>query len=155
LTNYWRLDHDTVMMVLEHYHELSTGGKPENPPGYDNPETKRTGTGCHASYEEMGMLCATVCHRVRRCGTDGMLVEERYGLNLMTAPKNEEQIAQERNIPAEDIYRRINKVTWYCVGRWARKESYEEWKKLKQYRKSEANLSVTDKTLDKTKAKCY
>lgn len=154
MQDYWKLDYQTVCMILENYHELATGAQPESPPGFDNPETKRTGVSNHGWFENSCLLAAEVASRVKRCGLDGMLVEERYGLDW-TAPKLESQISAERGIKIDKIHASINKVIWYCVGRKRKRISYEDWKKGKHYRKTEANLSVTDNPLDKSVAKCY
>jgi hypothetical protein len=141
MQDYWKLDYKTVCMILENYHDLSTGARLGGSDG--NPESQKTGNVPHGPQEEMGMLCATVCHRVRKCGLDGMLVEERYGLNYLKSPKLEEQIAEERLIKLSDVFSRINKVIWYCVGRRAKRDeqgrplSYEDWKVTRKYRRKE------------------
>ncbi len=135
MQDYWKLDIETVLMILENYQELSTGAKPESPDGYENPETKRTGSGCHAPFEGSCLLCAEVSRRVKRCGLDGLIVCLRYGLIGWSKPKTPENIAEEWLIPLDDIYRKTNKVAYYCCGRRCRKESYEDWKHQKHYRK--------------------
>ena len=126
-TDYWKLDLDAVIMILENYRELSTGANPENPAGYDNPETGRVGGSVRAPFENSCMLAAEVARRVRRCGIDGFIVEERYGLVGWSYPKEPETISQERGIVLNDIYRKINRVAYYCCGRRCRKETYIEF----------------------------
>jgi len=120
-------------MVLNYYHDLSTGAQPEHP-NDNNPECSKSRI-AHGPYENPCMLAAEVARRVRRCGFDGYLVEERYGLNLMARPKQTEQIAAERGLPELDICKRINRVTWYCVGRKAKTETYCQWLRDKKYRR--------------------
>ena len=136
-SDYWRLDHDTVMMVLENYHDLATGAQPGGMTSNDagNPESQRVNSSYHAPFENSCLLSAEVARRVRLCGLDGMIVEERYGLNLMAKPKTVEQIAEARRIEVTLIVQRIKKVVWFCVGRNLRRESYEEWKCLQRWRR--------------------
>jgi hypothetical protein len=59
--------------------------------------------GANAIHPVSPVICSSargkpVCRRVRRCGLDGMLCEERYGLNLLAKPKTIEQIANERHL---------------------------------------------------------
>ena len=134
--DYWRLDHDTVMMILENYHDLATGAQPgstSNDAG--NPESQRVNSSYHAPFENSCCLSAEVARRVRLCGLDGMICEERYGLNLMAKPRTVEQIAEARRLDVALIVQRIHKVTWFCVGRNLRPESYEDWKQGKRYRR--------------------
>jgi hypothetical protein len=126
--DYWKFDHDTVMMILENYQELSTGAKLESPDGFDNPETKGTGVGHHGWFEGSCMLAAEVARRVWRCGKDGMIVEERFGLRGWDSPKSEELISQKRSIPIEDIQWSIDRVTFYITGRIPRWETTEKRK---------------------------
>jgi hypothetical protein len=138
----WAFEFDTVQMVLEHYHDISVGVSQRSLTTYDNPESKRTGTNSDASFVITCMLAAEVARRVRRCGQDGMIVEERYGLNLMAAPKTIEQIADERVMLDVKIYRIINKVIWYCTGRNLIEQDYEGWKRGKKYRRRENILII-------------
>ena len=133
--DYWRLDHETVMMVLENYHDLATGAQPGSNRDDGNPESQRAGSSYRAPFENSCCLAAEVARRVRLCGLDGMICEERYGLNLMAQPKTVEQIAEARRIDVNLISLRISKVTWFCVGRNLRVESYEDWKTGKRYRR--------------------
>jgi hypothetical protein len=141
----WKLDYETVMTILEHYHDLSTGVSILSLG--DNIGIIKTGNS-HGPQEELGMLCATICQRVRRCGLDGMLTEERYGLNLLSSPKSEEQIAKERDIPIKDVYKSINRVTWYCCGRNGPLDenkhlmTYQQWRERKRYRRKDSTFVV-------------
>jgi len=128
ITDYWKLDHDTVLMVLENYQELSTGAKPESPVGYDNPETKRTSVGRHGPFEGSVMLAAEVARRVKRCGLDGMLCEERYGLRVGSLPMDYDQIAVERFMDSFEIFLAVERVTHYITGRVPRWEATEKRK---------------------------
>jgi hypothetical protein len=129
----WKLDHDTVVMVLEHYHDLATGAQPTT--GEEKPENKNPMSAARAPFESPCMLAAEVARRVRRCGQDSYLVEERYGLNMMASPKTIEQIADERGLLDTEIDKRINRVIWYCVGRKAKSEEYWQWMRDKKYRR--------------------
>ena len=127
--DYWRLDRETVMMILENYHDLATGAQPGGIAIEDsNPESQRTSEGRHGPFENSCMLAAEVSRRVRLCGLDGMICEERYGLNLMAKPKTVEQIAEARRIDVALISQAINRVTWYCCGRNIKRISYYEFK---------------------------
>lgn len=137
MEDFWKLDHDTVILILEHYHDLATGARLVNDVG--NSETR--GDSSHTVFEESCMLAAEVARRVRRCGQDGMIVEERYGLNLMAAPKDVEQIADERVMLDTEIYRIIKKVAWYCTGRNAKQQDYEDWKAGRHYRRKNLIIS--------------
>ena len=126
--DYWRLDYDTVLMVLENYHDLATGAQPGGMTSSDgNPESQRA-TSYHAPFESSCMLAAEVARRVRLCGIDGMICEERYGLTMVSKPKTVEQIAEARCIDVRIISRSITRVTWYCTGRNLRKLNYEQFK---------------------------
>lgn len=129
----WRLDHDVVIMILEHYHDLATGAQLAT--GEEKPEYKNLSGNARAPYEGSCMLAAEVARRVRRCGLDGYLVEDRYGLNLMASPKTIEQIADERALLDTDVERRINRVIWYCVGRKVKPMEYWQWLRDKKYRR--------------------
>lgn len=140
--NHWHFTRDDVEMVLNNYYDLATGAQLNNSTTTNNPESQRGYTSCHATYEESCMLAAEVCRRVRKCGLDGLLVEERYGLKGKTTPKTIEQIADERDLKDDDILRRINKVIWYCCGKKPKELDYEHWKRLKHYRKKDSTMVV-------------
>ena len=134
-SDFWRLDHEIVMMILENYHELISGAKLYSTSDDSNSETQRANHSYRADFETSCLLAAEVSRRVRLCGLDGMICEERYGLNPLCVPKPVEKIAEERRIDVTLIVHRINKVAWYCVGRNLRKETYEEWKNLQRWRR--------------------
>jgi hypothetical protein len=129
----WTLDYDTVVMILDHYHDLAVGAQLST--GEEKPEYKNLSGNARAPYEGSCMLAAEVARRVRRCGQDGYLVEERYGLNLMASPKTIEQIADDRALLDTEIHKRIKRVIWYCVGRKAKTEEYWQWMRDKKYRR--------------------
>lgn len=127
-------DRPCVEWILEHYRTLSSGFWPGVRPssGYTELPSKSR-RGIHrAPFENPVLVAAEVMLRVKKCGLDGYLVEEKY-IDL----KSEEDIANERGLDAEDISRRINKVLWYCASgrlpRWVdtkrrKGQTYEGWK---------------------------
>jgi hypothetical protein len=123
---------------LAQYQELSHGSWPD-PQVYESLVRSKQ-ISRHAPYEAACLLAGEVSARVKACGLDGLLVEDLYGMNG-TAPKRPGQIARERRMRFKDVCNRLNKVLWYCTddeetgGR--RREIYEDWKKRKEYRKSQ------------------
>lgn len=132
-------DRPCVEWVWENYHMLSSGIWPgSDPSGYtDVPGHIKHGT--HAPFETPVLVAAEVAIRVKRCGLDSYLVEEKYiGL------KSEEEIAKDRHLSFDDVCRRINKALWYCSSgrtpRWisTRKhqgQTYEEWKQQARFKR--------------------
>lgn len=102
-----------------------------NPSSYTDWASVSDRANPHAPFETAVMVALEAQLRAAKCGLDGYLVEEKYIVGL-----TEEEIARKRHMEVWDVERRINKVLWYCAsGRNQRKETYEEWKKLRKYRR--------------------
>jgi hypothetical protein len=89
-----------------------------------------SGRSNRAPFENPCLIIAELEIRVKRCGLDGFLAEEKIN------GKTEEEIARDRYLDIDYVRRRINKVLWYCssgrIARWidTRKrkgQTYEEW----------------------------
>lgn len=123
---------EQVEWVLDNIHTLSCGSWPGTiPSGYT--ELPSIGRVNPRAYFETAILVAVEVElRIRKCGLDGYLVEEKYMDGL-----SEEDIAQTRSLLVGDVRRRINRVLFYCAsGRNQRTESYEDWRrKVKHQRK--------------------
>ena len=127
-----RYDRADIDWLVCYAQELREGRWPDPiPSGYVDPGGKHH-LNKRAPFENPCLAIAELEIRVKRCGLDGFLVEERLN------GKDEEQIARERYMPLEVVERRINKVLCYCASgnaaRWVttrkrRGLSYEEWQK--------------------------
>ncbi len=115
-------DRDSIDWILDHYQELGCGIDPDPVPS----ESGRNISRYHARGIVLIEMAAEIAARVKLCGLDGMLVEERYGLNDRD-PIGEVEIERSRHIPLYEVCRRINRVKWFCVGR-KRKPDYELWR---------------------------
>ena len=158
----YKYDRDGIQFVLDNYQELSAGIWPD--PG-EQSEGKRPGVSSHGPFESSCLVSAEVAARVKLCGLDGLLVECRYAMSgdPHQVPATEAEIEKYYHIPLYEVERRINRVTWYCVGsrRAYHKDSegkyrymdYEEWKRESRNRQTIRNLKLIDarcvKTLDK------
>ena len=121
--------HDEVLWILYNYHALSYGDIPK--------EREQVGSfvrNFRAPYETACIMAAEVCVRVKKCGVDGMLVEEKFGL-LTGYSQTEKEIGRRRQMYVDDVYNRINRVTWYCTGINIKKQSYEGWKRENRYKR--------------------
>jgi len=137
-----KFDRPGIEWVWENIHTLRSGIWPGSKPssGYTElPGSAQRGI-AHASFETCALTAAEVEIRAKRCGLDGYLVEEKYVKGM-----SEEEIAKARHLPVTDVYWRINKVLWYSasgrVVRWISTKkreglTYEQWKKLRSYRRS-------------------
>lgn len=127
-------DRDCVIWILENYQSLSSGDWPgSKPSGYTELPAHTQRGFLRAPFENPVLIAAEVMIRVRRCGMDGFLVEERY-----VKLKTEEEIARQRHLSIDEIIRCINKVIWYCasgkIPRWKdtkkrKGRSYREWRR--------------------------
>jgi len=132
-----RFDREGVGWIVDHAVELRGG---EWPGGIPSDYISLPGTGIkrRAPFENPCLVIAELEIRVKRCGLDGFLVEEKIG------GKSEEEIAKERCLDVDYIRRRINKVLYYCasgsIPRWIstrrrKGQSYEEWRRGWNWRK--------------------
>lgn len=108
-----RYDRAGVDWMVEHALELRSGIWPGDMP-YEQVEFRGKRISCRASFENIVLIIAELDIRVKRCGLDGFLVEEKM------LGKDEAQIARERCLYRDYVKSRINKVLWYCAsGSWA------------------------------------
>lgn len=130
-------DRDCVKWILENYHALTSGvAWPDSMPSCYTDLPGGQGISHHASFETACLVAAEVFIRVKRCGFDGYIVEERYIQCL-----SEEEIAKIRWLPLKVIYGRINKVIGYCASgrlprwkdtKWRKGQTYEEWRRFRR-----------------------
>ena len=122
-------DRATVRWVAHNYIELSCGVWPD--PESDENLVRRKQLSQHAAFENPCLIAGEFAVRVKVCGTDGMLVEDCYGM-INGITKRPSQIARERHMKFDDVVNRINKVLWYCTddedSRGRRHEDYQTWK---------------------------
>jgi len=88
----------------------------------------------HAHFEAACLLAGEVANRIKRCGIEGILVEERYGLKNGTEPMLEDDIAKTRRMHPLQVRRIIKKVINYCAEEDMMGLSYGEWKRKKNYK---------------------
>lgn len=141
-------DRPCIEWVWENIKDLQSGIWPASrPSGYTDVHAHVQRGILHAPFETACLVAAEVEMRAKKCGLEGYLVEDRYIRGL-----SERDIARERGLRVNDVYRRINKVLWYCASgktpRWLDTMkrpglSYEEWKRQKSYRNRK--MSKTDK----------
>ena len=141
-------DFPCVQWIWTNICALQEGRWPEsNPSGYVDQPGMRSQGSSRANFENACLVAAEVGIRAKRCGLDGFLVTEKYVRGL-----SEEQIAKERHLIAEDVYRRINRVLGYSASgrtprwrktRWKKAQTYKQWCDAKGYRRKVviANLS--------------
>ncbi|KKN38872.1 hypothetical protein LCGC14_0749270 [marine sediment metagenome] len=140
-------DFPCVQWIWANILSLSGGEWPESSPsGYvDQPGLRSQGSS-RANFENACLVAAEVEIRAKRCGLDGFLPAEKYRKGL-----SEEQIAKERHLTVDDVYRRINRVLGYSASgkaprwrktRWKRAQTYKQWCDSKGYRRKliKANL---------------
>jgi hypothetical protein len=130
-------DRAGVDWIVNYAQELKRGEWPEGVSSDYPPSVNRTRS-ARAYFENPCLVIAELEIRVKRCGLDGFLVEEKI------SGKDEEQIARERFLSVDYVRRRVNKVLWYCssgrVARWISTKkrkglTYEEWLKGWHWRK--------------------
>jgi len=138
-----RFDREGVEWLVQYAQTLKEGIWPDNvSSGYTAlPGGKRANH--RAPFENPCLLIAELEIRVKRCGIDGFLVEEKI------AGKDEEEIARERHLDIDYIRRRINKVLYYCASgsrprwqsTWKRKGlTYQDWLKGRHWRRNENKI---------------
>ena len=127
----FRFDRLGIEWAIFHAQDLREGRWPGGLP-YEYLDTPvRSGISNRASFENPCLVIAEVEIRIKRCGLDSFLAEEKLG------GKTEEEIASERCLDIGYVKRRINKVLNYCasgnIARWVdtrqrKGQTYEEWK---------------------------
>jgi|GEM_PF-3752942 len=115
--------------ILDHYQELRCGIDPDPTCGESCGKTLSRYRAKGITFIEMA---GEIAARVKLCGQDGMLCEERYGL-ITEPPVEDAEMERKRHIPLYEIARRINRVKWFCVGRKRKLEGYEVWKARTQH----------------------
>ncbi len=127
----WNFSRRQVQWVLDNFPDLREGIWPD----FEQAECYGRGTlvSARAAFESAAMLAAELGCRVKMCGLDGLLVEERYGM-VTDVPKLEAVIARERHLDLYEVVSRILRVSWYCTSERGtdgarRRQSYEDWKR--------------------------
>lgn len=123
--NLWRFQRDDIMLILDYFSDFRQGYVVQKAENFET-LCKKSNIATRAPFEEACLLAAEIHARVCVCGLDGMLVEECYGMNAKPA-RTLEEISHDRHIIITDVWRRINRVMWFCVGRRRRHISYQEW----------------------------
>lgn len=124
---YW--DYDLVNWTLFHYNELRSGIWPDK--RTDDIEVHNRVMSSHAPFENPCLLAAEVAIRVKWCGVDGYMVEERFGMGARGTTTPEDGIAFNRRLPADEVHRRINRVKQFVADRPA--AAYDDWKRDTKY----------------------
>jgi len=122
-------NHDEVLWILHNYQTLRQGIMPAR-----REESLRHVFSYHAPFEHACQLAAEVAIRVQRCGLDGLLVEERFGMLGEKPSQTEWQLSQQRHLPVDEVRSRVNKVTWYISGPNIPEVSYDDWKRENKFR---------------------
>lgn len=91
------------------------------PPGGDTGNVFRKQRTNRAYFETPAIICAEIETRLEATGADGIMCKLLYCLD-----ESELVIAKQFNIPADKVWRRINRALAYMSG-WKRKGSYREW----------------------------
>lgn len=130
----WLSTYEQVEWVLDHLHMMQEGQWPDGLPKDES--NVHTGDK-RAPFETACLAAGEVELRVKRCGTDGMLAEEKYNRGL-----TEQAIAKARHLPFDQVYYAIRRVINYCASGANRRrnedgspQSYEEWKKINRNRR--------------------
>lgn len=143
--------HNEIVWILHHYQELRAGVWPD--PINELIGLKTKVISARANFENPCLLCGEVGSRIKLCGFDGMLTEERYGIrdgkSLM-----EWEIANQRRIPVREICQRIKKAIAYICSEGTngarRLESYDTWKRQNKNRRQLRTDNTVAKSIDKT-----
>jgi len=131
--------YDAVKFILENYKTFQSGiwGNPGAAADAGIPIKNQ---GHRAPFEAPVIYAAEIARRVKLCGTDGMIVEERYGLK--GEPKEPKDIYNERKITVAHILYTSDKVTLYCCDfEFYLGISYQTWKSNATNRKKITRLS--------------
>lgn len=129
-------DIDSVRWVIENYAVLSHGNWPD-PKNDQSSGVRKPGVSHHAPFESPCIIAAEIARRVRVCGEDGLLVQLYSGM-LIGEPIPAEKMVYNYRLASNtaDIYRRINKVAWYCTDEeYSMGLTYQVWKHFKRYRR--------------------
>jgi hypothetical protein len=120
------LTQDGVKEVLENYTLYCQGIIPDGT-NSDNLGIKVPNS--HATFEAACLIAGEVSIRVRRCGAEGLIIEEYYGLK--SSPKSIQWLWDVRRIPESYLQSCINKVTLYCSDdEYSKRLDYQEWKRV-------------------------
>lgn len=124
-------DYGTVLWVLNNYQTLARGLWPDPRSAADLGLPVKRNISRHAPFEDPCLTAAEIGNRVAKCGLDGLLVEERYGMKWGAWPQSEAEIAHRRHIPLMQVSSRITSVAWWCTDEnQATQRSYHQWKWL-------------------------
>ena len=133
-------DRPTTEWAALHYQELQRGEWPGGIPS-DYTELPGGKAHAHAPFENACLVAAELGIRIKRCGLDGFLAEEKYIKGL-----EEAEIAKARYLDIGEVFSRINKVLGYCAsGRKARwittkkkkGQTYQEWRRNRGWRRNQ------------------
>ncbi len=121
-----------ILWVLHHYQELRSGF---NPDGQPVDSVIRSKTVSHrAPYENCCLMAGEVAARIKLCGLDGYLVEDRYGMN--DGVKHEVcEIARMRHLPVKLVSKRIHWVIHFCEGEGRHAMNYQDWKNIHRFQR--------------------
>lgn len=120
-----------IFFLLENLYQLREGYYPteSNDTGYTDSPHSRVPIKSHAYFENPCSLAAEVTARLKRCGRDRSLAEDRYCLS-----HSEDEIARKHNLDLDEVIWRIDSVVWYVTG-WRRKATpYKRWLANKKHR---------------------
>jgi hypothetical protein len=128
-----KFDRECIDWCSKYINDLCTGHWPASrPSGYLDVNVYVQRGILHATFETAVLVAAEVKIRVKKCGLDGYLWEDRFVRGM-----DEREIAKQRHLREEDVSRRINKVLWYAAsGRNQRDESYEDWKNKNRFKRN-------------------
>ncbi len=124
-----------VLYVLHNYKSFQKGEWPDPRRGADLgiPPSPFSG---HATFENACLVAAEIALRVQKCGVDGLIVEERFGMKWNGTGMAVRVIARKRCLRQENVHSRISRVLYYIAsGENIRTESYDDWKRQEHYRK--------------------
>lgn len=126
--------YNQVVWILNNHKILSRGEWPD--PKNEEYYGKRINQAFrHAYFENPCLLIAEVHNRIKKCGLEGILVEERYGLRNGSEPMLEDEIARIRRMDFKQVRRIIKKVINYCASEDMMGLSYGEWKRINKYKR--------------------
>jgi len=134
--------HRAVTFILYHYKDFQSGLWP------DPLQAADLGLPIHSHRSRAAFQAAVdtgleVALRVKRCGQDGMIVEERFGMHWGNEPIEPGEIALKRHIPEGIIRRSIKDVILYCSDEEFEKGlEYHTWRRLTKYQRNRRGNSV-------------
>jgi len=127
--------HRAVTFILYHYKDFQVGLWPDPLRAAD------LGLPIHSHKSRAAFQAAVetgleVALRVKRCGQDGMIVEERFGMHWGNEPIEPGEIALKRHIPEGIVRRNIRDVILYCSDEEFEKGlEYHTWRRLARNRR--------------------